>query len=342
MALSILIATLFFVLLGITMGIHYLGRVALTRAESSSSSPAIQRLHRFIPLFSKDYYIRTSVALFLYSYSQVTSVVFQYLHCVPAGNGETVVYTSPTINCSDATYKAWLPIVILMLIFDVIGAPVAFGAFLWYKRDYFCAGVKGVDKSNQFALRWGILFEPYKQNRYWWQIVVLVRRVLCAILNTYIITGLQWKMAGLLMIHFASLQIQVHLNPHTSTADNIVEAIALGTLVCLTCFLTANPPPYPVWLQVVIFLFIVIPVIAFLVFFIFLRVINRRTVLDRGTETRNKVVVDDRGVEMHSSTNRDGISNVNLDNTSLNSVDVFTSNPLAVASFVRRSLGSLG
>jgi len=190
------------------------------------------------------------------------------------------------MNCSDATYKAWLPIVILLLIFDVIGAPIGLGVFLWHKRDYFRAGVKSADKSNLFTMRWGILFEPYRQDQYWWQLVVLARRVLCVILDTFIITGLQWKMAGLLLIHFASLQIQLKLSPYTSAADNTIEAIALGTLVCLSCFLTANPPAYPPWLQVVIFLFIVLPIIAFLIFFISLQVAeHKKTIV--GTDPRD-------------------------------------------------------
>ena len=101
MALSIVVAMLFFLLLCVTMVVH-----RLATAGHISCGTSLQRFRDRIPLFSVDAYARTAVALFLYSYTQVTSVVLQYLNCVPAGNGSSVLYSSPTISCADETDRA--------------------------------------------------------------------------------------------------------------------------------------------------------------------------------------------------------------------------------------------
>ena len=271
MALSILISLLFFVLLALTMFVHIAILLIAPRCFSS--------LHEFLtnalPRFTINPYIRTSVAMFLYSYSQVTTVVLQYLYCVDAGNGTKVMFSSPAIDCSSSTYYAWFLVVIVLLVVDVIGAPVVIGVFLWRRRDYFRVGVKPQVKANRFGTRWGVLFEPYRSQVYWWQIVVLLRRVVCVVLATYIITNLQWKMLGFSLLHLLTLLVELQLRPFGIAIDNQVEAVSLILLILLSSFLTANPPPYPQWLQVVICLLISVPVCIFVMCWIGVNVVMK-------------------------------------------------------------------
>jgi hypothetical protein len=95
-----------------------------------------------VPRFNRKPFIRTSMALFLFSYSQITTVVLRYLQCVQVGP-YNVVYSAPALDCDSSTYKAWLIVAVLLLIIDVVGAPFIILYFLYKNRDRI---VKGEDK----------------------------------------------------------------------------------------------------------------------------------------------------------------------------------------------------
>lgn len=96
--------------------------------------------------FAIDPYIRTIVALFIFSYTQFATTTLRYIQCINV-DGERVLFTSPAIHCSDskvtrrcclrccaewhvascslqccslsslhAQYLNWLPVVLIILI----------------------------------------------------------------------------------------------------------------------------------------------------------------------------------------------------------------------------------
>lgn len=104
----------------------------------------------------------------------------------------------------------------------------------------------------RFWTRWGILFEPYTSTMYGWQVVVLLRRVVCVILDTFILSNLQWKMVGLAFLHFAALQIGLKVKPYQNERDNHLEFFSFTVLVILSTLQTAEPISYSTWIQIVI------------------------------------------------------------------------------------------
>ena len=144
-------------------------------------------------------YVRTSVALFLFSYSQVTAVVLQYLHCVDAGDGESVVFSSPSIHCVTPRTSSGYPSCAPhrrrhRRAAGDCGVPVAQAPLLWSSSTTTTStttittgsgssATKPDEKVRRFKQRWGVLFEPYQPSMYGWQVAVLVRRVVCVLLS---------------------------------------------------------------------------------------------------------------------------------------------------------------
>lgn len=326
-------------------------------SSSSSSSPSwrnrVALLAPFLTAqpFHVSPYIRTSVALYLYSYTQVCTVLLAYLNCIDAGQG-AVVFTQPTIHCDTALYKGWRVFVILLLICHSFLTPLFLITCLWYKRAYIeaalmlsemgklkpteaaitsntahtkpsptsntktmadliadsapvvvlsgpssledkrssstmsssssssssegdkqhkpsalrvsaAASALGEYEVRMFHRRWGVLYECYHPvSGIYFGSFILLRRLVCAILTTFIVSSLQWKMMGFLVLHFVCLQLELVIRPFSVDTDNDGEFFALAILVVLASFLTASPPvslTYPVWLQVVISLLIFVP-----------------------------------------------------------------------------------
>ena len=79
-------------------------------------------------------YIRTCVALFLYTYTNIAYTTTSFFQCVQITPTVKLMSAKPAINCDSTQYKQLSALMYLTLLFYVIGGPLV---MLWIlKRNY--------------------------------------------------------------------------------------------------------------------------------------------------------------------------------------------------------------
>jgi hypothetical protein len=76
-------------------------------------------------------YCRGLCAIYLFGFTQITSVAIAYVHCVDISDGKSVVFSSPTIDCDSDEFKFYLPLVIVALLIVMLSP---FAMFWWLYR----------------------------------------------------------------------------------------------------------------------------------------------------------------------------------------------------------------
>jgi hypothetical protein len=181
-----------------------------------------------------------------------------YLICIDVGD-DALIFVSPTISCNSNDYIAWLPAVIILLISLIILPPVLLLIWLARNRHRFI--------DSQFADRWGILYESYTPRAYWWQSMVLIRRVIFSVVDIAMVVLPHLKFMIFAFIHLLSLFIHQLVAPYQQPFFNQVELITLLSLTSLAVIMTAYPDPRQIQalpaISILITVLVVIPIIGF-------------------------------------------------------------------------------
>lgn len=235
-----------------------------------------QQLFKTNPIsqFSWNSYVRTLVYLFLFSYSQVTSTVLQYLNCVEVQVQGMVIYTQPSISCEDEKYKKWLGFVLFMLVVGVLGIPLMILIFL-YRNRY------NISNNSNFCNRYELLFAPYKRKYFWWNCWILARRSLFAIINTFLMTKQNIMYMVISLFNVSCIIAQAWYRPYKLDADNSMEFSALIALSFLSILLTCFIPPFDNnAIRSIAFLLIFVPTILYLLFIVY-QIITKHSILEK-------------------------------------------------------------
>src|SRR5207245_484397 len=91
-------------------------------------------------------YIRTGIAILLYSYMAVALTCLKYLQCVNVSS-ERVVFSTPAISCNSDEYKRYLPIVILLLVVDTCLAPIMIAIALYKHKHLITTEIESSDNN---------------------------------------------------------------------------------------------------------------------------------------------------------------------------------------------------
>jgi len=249
MGFSILTPFVFFVELGITMGLHKLLSLALD--------------HRFHRLkFNVDRYIRCFGALWMFSYTQFASACFQYLSCEDVV-GTSVVTYQPAVHCSDAEYKKWQGLMIAIVVLDIVLGPLLLFAFLLSNRSRVIAA------EPSFTARYGIFFESLTTRSEFittsWQCQILGRRAVLSALSVISTNSFRY-MAFTIATSFL-FAIHVFALPFKDDKMNRVETVAMFIHVIVSSVLNGFPSDViSDAAQIIVSLLILIPSILLLVY----------------------------------------------------------------------------
>ena len=69
--------------------------------------------------FKLDPFMRTCIALLMFSYTQISTTTFSFLDCMEIG-GLNLVRTSPGIDCNSSEYASWLPLVYTCFVYSLL------------------------------------------------------------------------------------------------------------------------------------------------------------------------------------------------------------------------------
>jgi hypothetical protein len=238
---------------------------ALLAAPSAQTSDSMMSVLRD--------YGRSLVRLMLFSYNSLSAVTIAFFHLRPLGVYGWRLDVYPTIDPHSAAYRAMQPLMIALLVFAVVGAPLLLlAALLWLRHRKLIgapdaegtavAAEDGEDEpltakaqpppslsvgsasdSLPLLLPAAAMVTETYQPRYWMMAVVnLMRRLLLIVILTFVTTSVNtWLTAC------NTLMLLLHLLtwPYKREADNSLEAWTLAGLVAQTTVLSA----YPVYLQ---------------------------------------------------------------------------------------------
>jgi hypothetical protein len=216
--------------------------------------------------FDLNLQIRTAVAILLYNYTNLTTTAFQSLACIDV-NGDSLLYTHPSISCNSPEYKSSIISQYFVIILVTFGLPVQ---LMRLGLKYYRKTVLSV----QFRVRWDALFQPYKKDRFFYQSIVLIRRAVYAALIAgmgYLSNPLLIKMA-ITIVALTCLVTHVFLQPFRLSILNVIETYLLFMHITLSVVMFPFSKPFPIEVTVITALFVITPVILFIVNILYRRI----------------------------------------------------------------------
>jgi len=249
-----------FALLAVTMALH--GVWFLIRGRRQTQGVGEPKGFPFLS------YGRTALAFILFSYTSVAKTTFDYLSCTTVPGFGSILLKWPAISCEDAAYTRLLPLVYILLLLFVIGFPIFVGSSLFYlhsKKRIF------IDHS---LSRWGMLYENYREQWFFWEFFVLIRRLLLVLLTTLILDdGTSFQAITISNILILSFHMTIHPyrwkeqdkdSDKLSLNSNHLEGMMLTILIIISAILSQIQLPLSKSLNV-LFSFLVFPAILFLI-----------------------------------------------------------------------------
>lgn len=182
------------------------------------------------------------------------------LACSVRVNDRRVVFWSPAVACDEPRYNKWLVLVLIYFVGDVCGLPLVIFFLLHVKFRRLLQERSGTDYS-ALRSRFGVLFLPFAKHAYLWQIAILLRRLACVFIDSFLESSLRNC-----FVHFIFLLLHLRVRPSAARSVDRLETSSLALLVVLSLMLTAFPSDYPFPIRVVICLLVVLPIVGFVIF----------------------------------------------------------------------------
>ncbi len=205
--------------------------------------------------FDWNLHVRTALAIAMFVYTSLTQMAFSALMCVDVG-GQAMVYAYPTISCSAPEYRTALAFVCLIIVFFIVGLPALTLYTTWLAHAH-------KKLPERFRVRWGLAFEPYNEQAYYYQSVVLMRRAVYSALDI----GLSLSpFAQRMMISLCALACLIthqHVLPFKDKVLNSVETASLILHVALSIVVAPWVKPYPLAIEAFICVLVVLPTLTF-------------------------------------------------------------------------------
>jgi hypothetical protein len=102
-------------------------------------------------------------------YTFVLGMVLSAFRCYPQEDGSYTLLTSPSHDCYDSEWYSYLWIIIFGMLF-LVYFPIQLAFVLWRNRAKI--------NSNAFFYRYGVLVAPYKAQYFYWEVVLLIRKLI--------------------------------------------------------------------------------------------------------------------------------------------------------------------
>jgi uncharacterized membrane protein YsdA (DUF1294 family) len=174
----------------------------------------------------KSWYIRTLTSLLSFSYTTITQNVILYLNCRDIGDNR-VVASNPDVSCSTDKYRHYSALAYILLALYVLAFPIALSAFLYWAK------VKRWFENEKFSTYAGLLYQPFRSEYYFWEVVILVRRLI--VIGIYVLAYSTTSARNLGLFCFSLLMLTIHIitKPFASQSENHVETALLILLTLL-------------------------------------------------------------------------------------------------------------
>jgi hypothetical protein len=147
-------------------------------------------------------------------YTFVLSMVLSAFRCYPQEDGSFTLLPSPSHDCYDSEWYSNLWIIVLGISF-LVYLPVQVVLILWKNQKI---------SSNMFFARYGVLVSPYKKQYFYWEVILMMRKLLLICLVD-LTNGLPNTDRSFILVCFlfAEMFLDVFLNPFQEDGFPVVE-----------------------------------------------------------------------------------------------------------------------
>ncbi|KAJ6249598.1 g protein-coupled receptor-related [Anaeramoeba flamelloides] len=176
--------------------------------------------------FSKDE-LRSFTNNFINCYSTLLTLIYlilslhvlQIFDCTKNNEGEYYLDANPKIQCYSSSWYPLFVVSLFLVIIYIIGIPLVLILVL----------IKYSRKLNevQFDEKFGLLCCRYSKSYFYWEIVVMVRKLFFVIFQIYLTHYKNYQLILCIFVLFVSLLLQFQYKPYLSTRHNHLEFILL-------------------------------------------------------------------------------------------------------------------
>jgi hypothetical protein len=265
-------------------------QLLLLYALSIMMSVTILLLHKFAPhvvqfRVSTEALVRTFIGVTLFSYTDVAAAAFSSFGCVWV-DGKNLLYYFPSIDCSSASYTSAYNLQIFIVIFFVIGVPLATVLCSWWYYNSVIVTIPGLGQTGRAAFCadsldsattssehfisakryfswWGPLFSYFTKEAFFYQGLVLGRRTVYSMATIVLEPSINLRAMVYGFSSFVFLVIHTLLAPYRDDMLNKVESISLSLHVFVSILISPWEPPFPLEVQVSLCFFVVVPTVFF-------------------------------------------------------------------------------
>ncbi|KAJ6243544.1 hypothetical protein M0813_21981 [Anaeramoeba flamelloides] len=168
--------------------------------------------------------INTFVASLFIMYLILAFKIFDFFDCTKISDDLWVLDSDGSYNCLDDWWYGMLPYVIVFGLLYIPGIPLFISWMLWYHS-------KNVDE-RVFEQRIGLLCNRYRKEWFFWELVVMVRKILIVLFGLYLTKYPRTQIIICNVIFLLSIIFQAECNPYNTAPRNALEFI----LLCVTQF----------------------------------------------------------------------------------------------------------
>ena len=202
----------------------------------------------------QDYLILTVVLMLFLCYPMLVRLCLSTLQC-PYVNGKSYLMADLEEPCFEGRHVYYLmAIAVPQLILYVVGLP-AVSAFIILREPK-----RRLWNSYSFRMRYGLLYMGYRKERYWWELVIVVRKVTIVMIGTFgtLMGRVDLQAYVALLVVFFSIVVHLVGKPfdtHQKDTKLLYVLEFLGLSVCWGTFwggliFYLGPSVVPEWAKV--------------------------------------------------------------------------------------------
>ncbi|CAM9273146.1 unnamed protein product [Ectocarpus sp. 4 AP-2014] len=182
-------------------------RIAVRKHSASDGAAAIETIrHKHVTGF---------LFLTFLVYSSVSSMVFQTFACETLDDGIEYLRADYRIHCTDAKHKAFEVYAGFMIFLYPVGIPLLYAVMLFQRRDVLADACADKTVAQPIAGLW----ESYKPERFYYEVVECGRRILLTGVVVFIFPNTAAQIAITLLIAFFFFAVFEILSPYSSESD---------------------------------------------------------------------------------------------------------------------------
>lgn len=165
----------------------------------------------------RDKHISAFLLVTFLIYSTVSTGVFQTFACDELDDGNSYLRADHSLECTTVTHRAFMVYAGLMIAVYPVGIPLLYAALLYTNRSHLTHPKR---EENDSVRSFQDLWEPYRKNRYYYEIVEYLRRVTLTGVVVFIFPNSAAQIATTFLLALFFFAVSEVLNPYETWQDS--------------------------------------------------------------------------------------------------------------------------